>query len=109
MDPPIPFPPELREVIDSVKWTYARTMPTWPHEYTLRKRVKNDLLFNKICIHIKHYGYYGRFYKYRRIYFEEDGLIYWTMGWPVAETEVINRAKIENSYDYRLAHGTLPK
>ena len=41
-------------------------------------------------------------------YFDEGGLVYWTMGAPVEETEIINRCKKESSYEYRLAHGTLP-
>ena len=42
-------------------------------------------------------------------YYDEDGLVYWTMGAPLSETTIINRCKKENSYEYRLANGTLPE
>ena len=41
--------------------------------------------------------------------FEEDGLLYWTMGEPVEETVIINRCKEEESYENRLRAGTLPE
>jgi hypothetical protein len=28
----MPFPPELRDFVNRETWTYAKTMPEWPHE-----------------------------------------------------------------------------
>jgi hypothetical protein len=41
-------------------------------------------------------------------YYDEDGLVYWTMGAPVEETTIINRCRKEQTYEYRLAHDDLP-
>ncbi len=41
-------------------------------------------------------------------YFDEDGLVYWTMGEPLDQTKIINRCKKENTYEVRLKNGTLP-
>ena len=46
---------------------------------------------------------------YQITYFEEDGLLYWTMGAPIKETIIINRCLVENSFEARLRNGTLPK
>jgi hypothetical protein len=42
------------------------------------------------------------------VYFEEAGLVYWTMGAPVEETTIINRCRREDTYEQREAAGTLP-
>ena len=41
-------------------------------------------------------------------YFDEDGMVYWTMGDPIETTTIINRCTKEQSYEYRLAHDDLP-
>jgi hypothetical protein len=49
------------------------------------------------------------YYSQKYIYFEHDGMLYWTMGSPVEETTVINRCEVTSSYEYRREHGTLPE
>ena len=102
------FPPELKQLINNAKWTYAKTMPEWEHYYIVRDKV-DEVLFVRVVEHIRYYGYQGAFYNKTYIYFEEDGLIYWTMGNPVDVTTIINRTRKENSYEERLKNGTLPK
>ena len=82
-------------------------MPEWPHEYIVRKRV-DSVLFEALVRHIRQHGFEGRFYECVLTYLAEDGLLYWTMGEPIEETEVINRCKEEESYENRLRNGTLP-
>ena len=107
--PPVSrFPKELKDFIDSCEWTFAKTMPKWPHHYIVRKRV-DEALFVKVVEHIRREGYEGRFYNRPITYFEEDGLIYWTMGDPIETTVIVNRARKENSYEERLRKGTLPE
>jgi len=102
------FPKELKEFIDSVDWIFAKTYATtWPHHYIVREKV-DDKLFVKLVKHIREYGYEGRFYRMKITYFEEDGLVYWTMGAPIEETIIINRCPKESTYEYRLKQGTLP-
>jgi hypothetical protein len=35
----ISFPENLKELIKACKWTFAKTMPEWPHEYIVREKV----------------------------------------------------------------------
>jgi hypothetical protein len=101
------FPEELKKFISRVEWTFAKTMPDWPHSYIVRSAV-DDALFVKLVEHIRKFGYEGSFYQTKLIYFEEDRLIYWTMGNPVEETTILNRTVKENSYKERVKNGTLP-
>ncbi len=107
MKPGIPFEPHIKTFIDQVKWTYARTMPEWPHEYIVRERV-DEILFVEMVQHIRKHGYEGNFYTRKITYFDEDGITYWTMGEPLDETIIINRCKKEDTYEERLKKGTLP-
>ena len=100
----------VRDFISTVPWTFARTMPEWPHEYIVRNKVDENL-FVQFVEHIREFGYQGSFYQKHITYFEQDGLVYWTMGAPIEETTIINRCKKENSYETRLTTGnsTYPK
>lgn len=109
MNTSVPFPDNLKEFIKACTWTFAKTMPEWPHEYIVRDKVGDKELFEAMVRHIRQYGFEGRFYNKILIYFAEDGLLYWTMGRPIEETIIINRCKEEASYENRLKAGTLPK
>jgi len=101
------LPDALRKFIKSSQWTFAKTMPDWPHEYIVRERV-DRVLFEALVRHIRQHGFEGHFYQRVLTYFAEDGLLYWTMGEPIEETIIINRCKEEGSYENRLRNGTLP-
>jgi hypothetical protein len=72
------FPAFLRNFIDSEQWTFARTMPEWPHEYLVRDRLDGQL-FEALVHHIRARGHEERCYQSTRIYFADDGLLYSTM------------------------------
>jgi len=102
------FPLGLKAFVTEEKWTFAKTYAqTWPHEYLVRERVDEEL-FVQLVQHIRVHGYKGRFYDQTYTYFEEDGLVYWTMGAPVEETIIVNRCTKEQTYEHRLRRGTLP-
>jgi hypothetical protein len=107
MSGPLPLPENLRQFAESCRWTFAKTMPVWPHEYIVREHVDEDL-FVRLVEHIRAHGYAGKFYAKPITYFDEDGMVYWTMGAPVAETIIVNRCTKEQTYAHRLKHGTLP-
>ena len=103
------FPEELRCFVSAVQWTFAKTYAdTWPHHYIVKERVDSEL-FVKLVQHIREHGYEGQFYRMKITYFDEGGVVYWTMGAPIEETTVINRCPKENTYEYRLKAGTLPE
>ena len=102
------FPEDLKCFTKEERWTYAKTMPEWPHEYLVRERV-NQELFVRVVMHIRANGYDGRFYQRPIRYYDEDGWVYWTMGAPIDATTIINRCRKELSFEYRSAHGVLPR
>ena len=101
------LPEGLRNFVREAEWTFAKTMPQWPHEYIVRARVDQNL-FEQLVHHIRANGFEAPFYDEKFIFFEEGGMLYWTMGAPVDETTIINRCRKENSYECRLRIGTLP-
>ena len=103
------FPQQLRDFVESETWTFAKTMPVWPHEYLVRERVDNEKLFAQLIKRIRTEGYEGTFYRKPITYYDEGGMTYWTMGAPVEETIIINRCKKEDTYEVRLAEGRLPE
>jgi hypothetical protein len=101
------LPPELKRFVESERWTFAKTMSEWPHEYIVRERVE-EALFQALVTHIREHGAEKPFYRRTFIYFSENGWLYWTMGAPIAETTVINRCKAGDSFESRQKNGTLP-
>ena len=104
----IPFSDQIKDFIQSVTWTYAKTIPDWPHEYIVRHHVDKGL-FIEMVKHIREFGYQGRFYEKSITYFDEAGKVYWTMGEPLEKTIIINRCREEDTYEVRRKNGTLPE
>jgi hypothetical protein len=103
------LPSNLRAFVNTATWICAKTYATtWPHEYIVRDRVDPEL-FTQLVQHIRAFGYEGKFYGKTLTYFDEDGMVYWTMGDPIEEAIIVNRCKKEQTYEYRLKHGTLPR
>jgi hypothetical protein len=94
------FPEDLRRFVSNERWTFATTMPDWPHEYLVRDRVDRKL-FERVVRHIRLNGYESHFYQKKITYYEEGGLVYWTMGAPVEETVIVNRCRKEDSFSAR--------
>ena len=101
------FPEHLRAFVDGERWTFAKTMPEWPHEYIVRDR-DDERLFEELVQHVRAHGHEGRFYAKTLTYYQEAGMVYWTMGAPLAETTIVNRCRSEDTYERRLDTGTLP-
>lgn len=100
------LPDSLNVFVRSVSWSFAKTMPLWPHEYIVRKNV-DEGLFVQLVKYIRAYGYAGIFYNTPITYFDQDGMTYWTMGAPIEETVIINRCRKEDTYSERLKRGDL--
>lgn len=101
-------------------WRWSKN-PMWPHCYIVRDKVRNEDLFRYFCSVIQRHGFTGKWQGkndhapvYRQ-YFYHNGWVYWTMRrsfetpeWAAEYSTIINAAKIEDSYDCRLAEGRLP-
>ncbi|GAC1577791.1 MAG: hypothetical protein NVS3B18_11530 [Candidatus Dormibacteria bacterium] len=90
-----------RSYIAGVRWQFATTMPQWPHEYTVRHwRPELDVDFAAFASFIRAHGTVKPWPaeavtpRHHNTYLEVDGWEYWTMGEPIAETTVINRARL---------------
>ena len=82
------------------RWTFSRTMPKIPHEYTVKGwEPENQNEFESAAIFIREHGTPEKFWNTMHIYLYVDGWKYWTMGAPIPETVIINRA-IENNCSY---------
>lgn len=86
------------EVVDQLlrhSWKFARTMPQWPHDYTLRENWRVEgMPWENLVQYLRDYSYQGWFGAKRtpRLYWVHGGYIYWTMGSPLHDTILINRA-----------------
>ena len=95
---------DARGYIAQVRWQFAKTMPQWPHEYTVRKwREDLDTEFAAFAELIRRIGVVkpwpadAAVPRYHNTYLELDGWEYWTMGESIPATTVINRALLAES------------
>jgi hypothetical protein len=83
----------FRAFVAAREWTFAKSMPEHPHEYTVRLRDRADEDFREAVRVVRRRG--------RTVYFKGRPYTcldagrwrYWTMGAPVLETTIINRAR----------------
>lgn len=109
MSPPADvFSDDLRRFINDEQWRFTNKLPDWPHEYLVRERVDRKL-FEQTVRHIRSYGYEGRFYYKEIRYYEEAGIVYWTIGAPLEETVIINRCRKEDSVEVRWANADVDR
>ena len=86
---------KLRSMIALCQWTFAKTMPFAPHEYIIRNKCPlTTEEFEFFATMQRVHGVKERWGKYNFPYLYIDNYKYWTMGAPVEETTVINRAKV---------------
>jgi len=104
-----PLPATLRTFVGTTPWTFARTYAaTWPHEYVVRNAENAAMIF-ALARHIFEHGVEGRFYSQVRKYHHEDGKVYLSMANAPEEATLINRCNEDQTYESRLATGTLPR
>ena len=87
------------KILLSHDWTFAKTMPQNPHWYTLRENWCTDE-FAEVVEFIRAHSYTEYFYKKPFKMFLLNGFKYWTMGAPVDQTILINRAVQKNYVPY---------
>ncbi len=90
---------ELDNWLLSKRWTFAKTMPGIPHEWIARPKSGDTSDFTDAVATIRAFGQPRQFGRQTYVYFDHDGFTYWTMGAPIGETTIINRARIFAQYD----------
>jgi hypothetical protein len=74
----------------------AKTMPDQPHWYVTRYKASDILEWERLVLTIRRIGFRGRYRSSYNTYlrWETDGqtFLYWTMGFPLPVTKLINRA-----------------
>ena len=90
---------DARSYIAKVRWQVAKTMPQWPHEYTvLQWRQDLEPEFRAFVALIRTAGVVkpwprdSEHPRYHHAYLELGEWEYWTMGEPIEETTLVNRA-----------------
>jgi hypothetical protein len=86
---------ELTQHLESARYRFAKTMPQHPHWYTLRETWADETVFEAVAEAIRRYGEKRAWHNQRKfVYFDAGGYTYWTMGCPLGQTILINRAQI---------------
>lgn len=85
---------QIEAYIAANVWTFAKSMPKNPHEYNLKVKSADPEIFERFVMHIRQHGHPRRFYGVTFMYFDVGQNEYWTMGNPLSETKLINRARI---------------
>ena len=85
----------LRQLIGRCRWTFAKSMPFAPHEYIVKDKcpLTTDE-FEFFVNQQREFGLKEHWGKSCNSYLYIDDFKYWTMGAPIKETTVINRAKV---------------
>ena len=86
---------EVIAFINAHEWRFAKSMPKMPHWYVVREQCRNDEEFCNVVMHIRKHGYPKRFWSKTYIYYAVGEYEYWTMGNPLWDTTIINRAIIK--------------
>jgi hypothetical protein len=81
---------EFERFVEGVKWTFAKTMPQNPHEYTLSTNTSRDN-FELAVLFIREEGYQHTYGRWEYTQLEAGEYFYWTMGAELSCTVVINR------------------
>lgn len=85
---------QFKDFIEKNFWKYSvKYAKTFPHWYCLKERCTDQEDFEKAVVFIRENGFARNFWKQVYIYYELDGYEYWTMGAPVDETILINKAE----------------
>jgi hypothetical protein len=83
---------QFEKFVSSQKWTFAKSMPRTPHEYIVKGRGNTPEEFEAAVTLLREAGYWHSFYRLRNQYLDLGEHFYWTMGAPIPETTILNRA-----------------
>ena len=95
---------EASEFLKSLRWQYAKTYPTAPHEYTClewKPDAKQQMV--DFAEFIQNNGYKEQFYSKTFIVLQIGDMKYWTMDFPLENTDLINRTYVDDSKKEQIA------
>ena len=90
-----------KEFIEKNKWHFAKTMPENPHEYCLRREA-DETEFEECVKLIRKEGYQELYEGKNYICYNMGDYKYWTMGYPIEETTLINRARLPENEEEKV-------
>jgi hypothetical protein len=82
---------EVADLLEAHRWRYASSMPDTPHEYTLLDWWDDAEAFYRCVASIRRHGERTTFRGWPYIEITLGDHRYWTMGYPVRETTLVNR------------------
>ena len=80
------------ELLRNAEYKTAKSLDI-PHSYTLKYSWKDINEFYELVQFIRDHGVKERFWSKEYIYYYLDGYKYWTMGYELPVTKLINKAK----------------
>ena len=88
---------DVLKELEAKSWRFAKTMPDNPHFYSLKKEWENPDEFLEAVQYIRENGVSNMFggREYTVLYL--NGFRYWTMGSPLEDTYLINRAEVDDT------------
>ncbi len=92
---------EVKKILSTCRFTFARTLARTPHSWICRKDWKNDNEFLELMDYIEKNGKVEYFFKHPFTYLYLGEYKYWVMtdkSGKADRTAIINRAKKELSY-----------
>lgn len=90
--------------INRNKWIFGRTYAKFaPHEYVVKDRLSpaDIKVFEEFTLFIRDFGYPAYYGNRLQMYYTIGDYYYWTMGAPVDDTIILNRARTDDySFKY---------
>lgn len=91
---------EASLLLEGQTYKFSKTMPHIPHSYTLKETWHRPEQFEDVVQYIRDAGVQEKWGRYNHHYLYLNGFKYWTMGAPVGETILINRAMPPDEHPY---------
>ena len=92
------MPDALRGFVDSFTMDVCQDNAGLASRIYRSRAHRREVSSYQLVHHIRANGYEGKFYRKTITYYDDGGLVYWTMGAPFEETTIINRCRKEDTY-----------
>ena len=101
---------EFLQFVSQVKWSFAKSVPNWPHFYIAEQNPPSQAAFQAAKSFVRESGHVGKFYDKDVFYFAADGWTYWAspLAKPPESQHMLNRCKTQYTYESLAKSGDLP-